>query len=226
MEEILTGRSTSHLIPYKEFFIHRQILLPFQNMREAALKVGFDIRPVSIFRSYEQQLTIWNEKAQGIRPLLDINGKALDYLSLSPHKILSAILRWSGIPGASRHHWGTELDVYDHRALEKGKRVELTPQETAGPFAPLHSWLDENLQRFHFFRPYDRDRGGVAPERWHLSYGPISQQYFKQYDFELFKQLIHSPRLQLRDLIQERAEEIFRRYVCSIAHCHSMENPR
>ena len=55
-------------------------------MREAALKVGFDIRPVSIFRSYEQQLTIWNEKAQGIRPLLDINGKALDYLSLSPIK--------------------------------------------------------------------------------------------------------------------------------------------
>ena len=78
---------------------------------------------------------------------------------------------------------------------------------------------------FIFFRPYDRDRGGVAPERWHLSYGPISQQYFKQYDFELFKQLIHSPRLQLGDLIQERAEEIFRRYVCSIAHYHSMENP-
>ena len=27
-----------------------------------------------------------------------------------------------------------------------------------------------------FFRPYGEDRGGVAPERWHLSFAPLSHE--------------------------------------------------
>lgn len=213
MEETLTGQSTSHLTRYQSFLIHQQALNAFQKLHTAASLAGFDIRPVSIFRSYEQQLLIWNEKARGIRPLLDSAGKDLAYHLLLPTEILSAILRWSAIPGASRHHWGSELDVYDHNALAKGKVVELTPQEVAGPFAPMHAWLDKNSQRFGFFRPYDRDRGGVAPESWHLSYHPVSQQYSEQYDFPLFQKVINSPRLQLRELIQAKAQSIFERYV-------------
>ena len=52
-------------------------------------------------------------------------------------------------------------------------------QEVAagGLFDPLHRWLDERMavnESHGFFRPYDKDRKGVAPERWHLSYAPRS----------------------------------------------------
>jgi hypothetical protein len=30
------------------------------------------------------------------------------------------------------------------------------------------------MHRFGFYRPYVADRGGVAPEPWHLSYAPLA----------------------------------------------------
>ena len=49
------------------------------------------------------------------------------------------------IPGTSRHHWGTDLDVYDAAALPADYRLELSPAEVApgGLFDSLHRWLDE-----------------------------------------------------------------------------------
>ena len=38
-------------------------------------------------------------------------------------------------------------------------------------------WLDELIASSDcegFFRPYDRDRGGVSEEPWHLSYEPVA----------------------------------------------------
>ena len=216
MEQILTGQSTAHLVEYRGFFIHHQAVEAWQKLAQAADQAGFDLRVVSAFRSYEQQLVIWNEKAQGKRPLLNAKGKALEHHRLLPPEILEAILRWSAIPGASRHHWGTEFDVYDFNALEVGQKVELTPPAVAGPFAPLHLWLDEHLSQFNFFRPYHQDQGGIYPEQWHLSYRPLAQQYFKSYDLELFGQTIATPRLQLGELIRARAKEIFDHYVRNI----------
>ena len=37
------------------------------------------------------------------------------------------ILEWSALPGASRHHWGSEFDVFDLAALPEGYRVQLLP---------------------------------------------------------------------------------------------------
>ena len=93
---------------------------------------------------------------------------------------MRAILRYSAIPGTSRHHWGTDLDVYDAAALPADYRLQLSPQEVApgGLFDPLHRWLDERMAAGAsqgFFRPYARDSGGVAPERWHLSFAPLAQ---------------------------------------------------
>ncbi len=50
-------------------------------------------------------------------------------------------------------------------------------------FGPLHDWLDRRIsasEAFGFFRPYDLDRGGVAPERWHLSCGPVAASFQRQ----------------------------------------------
>ena len=215
MEQILTGQSTSHLVEWNHFRIHPQALSAFQKLCRAASQAGLDIRAISIFRSHQQQLAIWNEKVRGQRPLLDRDGIPLDDHTLTPRERVLAILRWSAIPGASRHHWGTDMDVYDHGAIAPGQ-VELTPQEVTGPCAPMHEWLDQNLERFGLFRPYARDLGGVAPEMWHLSYHPVSGQYLEQYNFELFEKIITHPLLELKELLWPQREELFQQYVCNI----------
>ena len=201
MEDILTGQTTRHIIQEDDFYIHHKAQLAFQQLRQAAAKAGFDIGVASAFRSHQRQLAIWNKKAEQIK--------------------LFAILRWSAIPGASRHHWGSELDIYDRRTLPPGHIIQLTPEEVAGPFAPMHSWLDENLQRFGFFRPYEQNLGGVAPEPWHISYHPVSQVYFEQYDFKLFQKSIAHPQLQLAKQIQDHAQEIFDNYIRNIHEKYS-----
>ncbi len=59
-------------------------------------------------------------------------------------------------------------------------RLRLAPDEVeeGGAFAPLHDWLDERMavgESEGFYRPYEVDRGGVAAERWHLSYAPLAR---------------------------------------------------
>ena len=56
---------------------------------------------------------------------------------------MRAILHWSALPGASRHHWGTEIDVIDRAALLHGQLAQLVPDEYAadGVFAKLGLWL-------------------------------------------------------------------------------------
>src|SRR5262249_8973775 len=158
-------------------------------LSEAAGASGFELKVVSAFRDFATQLRIWNEKATGRRPLLDERSQPLDPARLTREQILHAILRWSAVPGASRHHWGTDFDVVAARAMPEGYRVRLVPEEVErdGLFAPFHDWLDGNLAKFGFFRPYAVDRGGVSPERWHLSYAPVAQRYYDAYDLPLFE---------------------------------------
>src|SRR5690606_12745574 len=121
----------------------------------------------------------------GERALLDDLGNPLNYSTLSPIEIMFSILRWSAAPGASRHHWGSDIDVYDAHT-QKPEMVKLVPSECIenGPAAPMHEWLDSLISQnaaFGFYRPYNTDLGGVSPERWHLSYSPVSRRISEQY---------------------------------------------
>lgn len=146
-----------------------------------AAEAGFQLAVASAFRSFNRQLAIWNAKARGERPVHDDRGQTIDLSTLPIDQRIEAILRYSALPGASRHHWGTDLDIYDAAAVSAGYEVQLSPSEVApgGPFAALHRWLDQRIAAgasYGFYRPYDRDRGGVAPERWHLSYAPLAER--------------------------------------------------
>jgi hypothetical protein len=148
-------------------------------LQAAAREAGFDLQTASAFRSFERQRLIWNAKVEGRRPVLDDRDAVVDLSALEPEKQIERILRFSALPGASRHHWGTDVDVFDAAALPDGYRLGLTLAEVApgGLFDAFHCWLDERIaagESFGFYRPYDEDRGGVSPERWHLSYAPLA----------------------------------------------------
>src|SRR5262245_58993140 len=143
--DILLGKTTEHLVPLEgtKFLIHQQILHDFLRLQKEAREAGHDLQIVSAFRDYNRQLLIWNLKARGERPLFDDRGNQLDFHSLSPVEVMFAILRWSAIPGYSRRHWGTDIDVFDART-QKPEEVKLIPAECEGrgPASALHSWLD------------------------------------------------------------------------------------
>lgn len=220
-KDILVGKSTIHLelLPGSNMSLHTEVISNLVYLQELGAKEGFDIRVASGFRSYERQLLIFNQKASGERPLLDEKGFHLDPKALSKEELLFAILRWSALPGASRHHWGTDFDIYDHAALPSPDyQIKLTNDECEdeGPFAPLHEWLDELFhsdQNLEFFRPYEKDRGGIAPERWHLSYAPIAQEYSNQYTIDLLRQTIEEADILLKDEILKNLPDIYQRFV-------------
>ena len=145
-------------------------------MRAAAAEAGIDLVSCSAFRDFDGQLNIWNAKYSGQRPLYRDDGSEFDHASLDEDELIESILKWSALPGASRHHWGTEIDVIDQVAIPDGYTVRLMPDEYAegGVFESLGKWLGENIHAFGFFRPYEKYLGGVGAEPWHLSYAPVS----------------------------------------------------
>jgi len=176
----LTGRTDSHVVALPcGNRLQAAAARAFSLLQLDAREAGFELAVASGFRSYDRQLAIWNGKARGQRPVHDDAGREVELATLTRREQLRAILRYSALPGTSRHHWGTDLDVYDAAAVPADYRLQLSPQEVAagGPFDPLHCWLDERMAANRsrgFFRPYATDTGGVAPARWHLSFAPLA----------------------------------------------------
>ncbi len=196
----------------------------FVAMRTAARAAGLDLCAASSFRDFDRQLAIWNGKFRGDRPILDRTGRQLDTVSLSPDERVEAILVWSALPGASRHHWGTDFDVFDAAAMPERSRLQLIPQEYAGdgPFAPLTSWLDAHMHRFGFFRPYVAPNGGgeprgVSPEPWHLSFAPFATRCLNQLTPEVLSRAIESSSIDGREIVLARIEELHHRFVADVA---------
>lgn len=186
-------------------------------LRAEAANAGFDLKVASSYRSFERQLHIWNAKASGLRPVLDDRGLPLDISQLSERDLVYAILRWSALPGASRHHWGTDLDVYDASRMPADYQVQLTRAETEGDgvFAEFHYWLTKELAtgRFAFYRPYLEDRGGIAPEPWHLSYAPLADRYQQALTPEWLRQQLAQTDIMLKTSILDNLADIFQRFV-------------
>ncbi len=220
MKKILLGLDESELVEIPQLCcrVHRATAAPLLMLQARAAAAGFDLRVASSYRSFERQRLIWNNKALGLRPVLDSHGEPLDVAQLTEFELTMAILRWSALPGASRHHWGTDIDVYDASRMTPDYQLQLTVAETQGdgPFAEFHRWLTAELQTSgsDFFRPYAIDRGGIAPEPWHLSYAPLANQLAQQLDEDLLREQLLVTDLQLKATVLENLGEIYQRFIC------------
>jgi LAS superfamily LD-carboxypeptidase LdcB len=79
------------------------------------------------------------------------------------------------MPGTSRHHWGTDIDI---------NSVEPDYFET--PYGRnVFRWLQVNANKYGFAMPYNsRQEGrllGYEEEKWHWSYLPLSRLMMQQY---------------------------------------------
>ena len=216
----LTGRSRSHIVDLAApvCSLHRAVVEPFLALRAAAAADGIDLLPVSSFRDFDRQLAIWNAKCRGEREMRDANGVLVAAATLDADALVSTILHWSALPGASRHHWGTELDLVDAVAMPEGYRPQLVPEEFApgGVFAALDQWLTRHAAQFGFYRPYGVFRGGVQPEPWHLSHAPVAEAALRQFSVQVLQQALDAAQLEARDAVRRQLPQIFDRYVMNV----------
>jgi LAS superfamily LD-carboxypeptidase LdcB len=216
----LTGRARTHVIELQQpsCVMHYEVVAAFLSLRDAALLDGMDVQVASSFRDFDTQVSIWNRKWSGERPLYDRGGSLLQRAGMPDGDVVDAILCWSAVPGGSRHHWGSDIDVFDAAALTEGYQVQLVPAEYAsnGIFGKLSAWLELNMQRFGFFRPYRTDRGGVSPEPWHLSYAPVSLPALESLSLSLLRQVLEGSSIAGKAHVLARLPEIYTRFLLPI----------
>ena len=228
---IAFGLSTEHLVSIApDFLVEGETANAFQALGRRAAERGLDLRVASAFRDYDRQVRIINDKWRGARPVTDAEGRLLDRARHDDEEWLNLILRFSALPGMSRHHWGTDLDIWDASTVDEDYRLLLMPCEygPSGPFCDMTRWLDDLMAADDaegFYKPYAVDRGGIAPEAWHISYRPAALKYQDAVSAELLIPLwrgeadacgnFHEP-LAMLEVIEPQVDCLMERYVL---HC-------
>lgn len=140
----------------------------FNKMQIAAKKDGIDLKIASAHRGYERQKIIWNTKFK----------KFTSEFNLKPSQAIYEIIRFSTIPGTSRHHWGTEIDIIDNNYPDEEDVLIAKKFEKGGIFFKVKNWLNLNSEKFGFYITYNNDpnRKGFEHEPWHYSYAPVSKK--------------------------------------------------
>jgi LAS superfamily LD-carboxypeptidase LdcB len=215
--QVLCGLTEDHLAPFdKDQLAHPAAASAFKAMAREARRQGHNLQAASAFRSFQRQAWIWDRKLRGDSPLKDVNGMPLPPDAPLSER-LNATLRWSAIPGCSRHHWGCDFDIFDPDKLTED-RLQLEPWEYQddGPFAALRDWLQRHAANFDFFFPYDRDRGGVAPEPWHISFGPVATDMLDSLTADKVATALQQHNILARADLIARLDQLLDKYVFNV----------
>lgn len=145
-------------------YIRKEVYEKFKQMYSDAKKDGITLKIVSGTMNFYEQKAIWESKFQELR-----KGKKGKIDTL---EICKKILSYFAMPGTSRHHWGTDIDINstdnDYFKTEYGKNV--------------YEWLKKNAKKYGFCSPYsDSVIGGYKEEKWHWSYAPLSRKFLENY---------------------------------------------
>ncbi len=163
-------------------YLQKESYNAFKKMHEAAKKEGINLSIISATRSFSSQKSIWEAKWEGRKKN---GGKLLPKSMTDPNEKALTILNWSSMPGSSRHHWGTDIDInkLNNAYFEKGQGLK------------EYEWLMQNGSRFGFCQTYtekDSNRpNGYNEEKWHWSYFPLSKKYTLQADLRLKDEMIN-----------------------------------
>jgi LAS superfamily LD-carboxypeptidase LdcB len=191
---ILIGKGNPQMVG-SSFPILPEVKIAFEKMTKDAKNDGIEIKIVSAYRSYERQKSIWNSKF--------IKFEKQGFKNLT---IVDQIIRYSSIPGTSRHHWGTDIDIIDGSQSAEGDMLLTKKFHGNGPYNKLRRWMEANAEKFGFLKPYNQnpERKGFLYEPWHYSYAEKSISMLNAY-LELDAiSLIKDPDLLGADLLDSK----------------------
>ncbi len=147
-------------------YMQREAYDAFVKMAESAKKDKVSLKVVSAARNFFRQKSIWEAKWNG---RTKVGGKDLSKSVPVPKSRALKILEYSSMPGTSRHHWGTDIDInnLNNSYFAKGQGLK------------EYEWLTTHAASFGFCQPYtpinaERPKG-YFEEKWHWSYMPLSK---------------------------------------------------
>jgi zinc D-Ala-D-Ala carboxypeptidase len=154
-----------------EGYLRKEALDAFETMHIAARKEGISLKIVSATRNFSAQKGIWEAKWDGARKVEGVDLTTVN----DPIERASIILKFSSMPGTSRHHWGTDIDINSvdpaYFLTAKGIRE--------------YRWLADNAHKYGFCQTYTLKDSlrptGYEEEPWHWSYTPVSGHLLKRY---------------------------------------------
>ncbi len=156
----------------ESIYLRKQTYQAFVRMAQAAQEAGITLRIISATRNFKAQKRIWEAKWKALREKAQNSGQNI---SRAEQRALK-ILEYSSMPGTSRHHWGTDIDL---NALENRYFA-------AGEGKRVYDWLVAHAGAYGFCQVYTeqgKDRpDGYHEEKWHWSYLPLAQQFLRQYN--------------------------------------------
>ena len=173
----------------------------FETMQNQAYKAGIKLYSVSSYRSFAKQTQIWNAK------FLHFKEKGLDN-----ETIINKILEYSALPGTSRHHWGTDIDLSDLNVYQPSDVLNPVHYERGGVYEKLGVWLKENANKFGFYEVYtnDKSRKGFLYEPWHYSYAELSKVYLHHFLKIDFHNTIKDPTVMGYEIMDENFWESYK----------------
>lgn len=143
--------------------LRKETFEAFKKMFEAAQKEGVTLKIISSTRNFFRQKEIWEGKwARFAKDTPAAKARALK------------ILEYSSMPGSSRHHWGTDIDLNE---------LENYHFEKGGKYEKAYQWLTKHAHEYGFCQPYTAGRpSGYKEEKWHWSYTPLSKPFLEQFE--------------------------------------------
>ncbi len=145
----------------------REVMENYLSLKEKASQNGWHLILVSGYRTFYSQRRIWNNYDKSYENMKSLSEKAR----------VRAIMSVVSVPGLSRHHWGTDLDISEETL--RGQLVKIQP-DTPKKVIQFYQWMEQNAPQFGFCKVYLGDRGAVVDEPWHWSYFPFSRVYAGQ----------------------------------------------
>jgi LAS superfamily LD-carboxypeptidase LdcB len=147
----------------KNIYLQKRAYQAFEQMAAAAAKEGIKLTIISATRTFDAQKAIWEKK--WVRS---------DYVKFPEKERVKEIMKFSSMPGTSRHHWGTDIDInsLENSYFEKAEGKK------------LYQWMQANAASFGFYQTYtskSSGRTGYEEEKWHWSYMPIAEPMLLAY---------------------------------------------
>lgn len=146
-----------------DIYLREETYQAFEAMWKAAKDDGIRLEIISATRTWGAQKGIWNRKWDSPR-----------FMGFEALERAREILKYSSMPGTSRHHWGTDIDLnsLENEWFESGEGLQ------------IFQWLIRFAPEYGFHQVYtekSQGRTGYEEERWHWSYIPLSSSFLNQY---------------------------------------------
>ncbi len=165
----------------KNMYLRKEAHAAFARMHAAAKADGINLKIISATRPFAHQKRIWEAKWNGQRK---VDGQNLSKTIPDPAKRALKILEYSSMPGTSRHHWGTDIDL---NSLENS-------YFSKGLGKKIYDWLSTNAAQYGFCQSYSpkgpERPNGYEEEKWHWTYLPIARRLTEQYKLRITNEQI------------------------------------